>query len=101
MRGRDDGSEGLFAYVRLEERIPSEHPLRAIRSLVDEALNSLNRRFEGLYSSMGRPSIPPEMLLRATLLQAFFSVRSERMLMEQITITSCSAGSSVCRWTRR
>jgi transposase len=84
MRGRDDGSEGLFSYVRLDERIPSDHPLRAIRALADEALGSLSRRFEGLYSSMGRPSVAPEMLLRATLLQAFFSVRSERMLMEQI-----------------
>lgn len=84
MRGRDDRREGLFAYVRLEERIAADHPLRAIRALADEALGSLNERLEGLYSSMGRPSIAPEMLLRATLLQAFFSVRSERMLMEQI-----------------
>lgn len=84
MRGQDDRSEGLFSYVRLEERVPSDHPLRPIRRLADEALASLNKRFEGLYSSMGRPSIAPEMLLRATLLQAFFSVRSERMLMEQI-----------------
>lgn len=84
MRGRDDRVEGLFSYVRLEERIPSDHPLRPIKALADEALGSLNKRFEGLYSSMGRPSIAPEMLLRATLLQAFFSVRSERMLMEQI-----------------
>jgi transposase len=84
MRGRDDRSEGFFSYVRLEERVPSDHPLRGIRALADEALGSLNQRFEGLYSTMGRPSIPPEMLLRATLLQAFFSVRSERMLMEQI-----------------
>jgi transposase len=68
----------------LEERIPSDHPLRPIRALADEALGSLNERFEGLYSTMGRPSIAPEMLLRATLLQAFFSVRSERLLMEQI-----------------
>ena len=84
MRGRDDRSEGFFSYVRLQERIPADHPLRPIRALVDEALSSLNRRFEGLYSTTGRPSIAPEMLLRATLLQAFFSVRSERMLMEQI-----------------
>src|SRR3954466_3449240 len=84
MRGRDDRSEGLFTYVRLEERIPADHPLRPIRLLADEALSSLSRRLDGLYSSMGRPSIPPEMLLRATLLQAFFSVRSERMLVEQI-----------------
>ena len=84
MRGRDDRSEGLFSYVRLEERVPADHPLRSIRALADEALASLNDRFEALYSCMGRPSIPPEMLLRATLLQAFFSVRSERLLMEQI-----------------
>src|SRR5215217_3125698 len=84
MRGRDDRSGGLFSYVRLEERVPADHPLRPIRALADEALAALNGRFEGLYSPMGRPSIPPEMLLRATLLQAFFSVRSERMLMEQI-----------------
>jgi transposase len=84
MRGRDGRNDGLFSYVRLEERIPPDHPLRAIRSLADEALGRLNARFEALYSGMGRPSIPPEMLLRATLLQAFFSVRSERQLMEQI-----------------
>jgi transposase len=84
MRGRDDRSEGLFSYVRLEERIPADHPLRPIRALAEEALAALNQRFAALHSSMGRPSIPPEMLLRATLLQAFFSVRSERLLMEQI-----------------
>jgi len=84
MRGQDDRSEGFFSYVRLEERIPADHPLRPIKALVDETLGALNKRFEGLYSTMGRPSIAPEMLLRATLLQAFFSVRSERMLMEQI-----------------
>jgi transposase len=84
MRGRDDRAEGLFSYVRLEERVPPDHPLRAIKALADEALKALNARFEGLYSPMGRPSIPPEMLLRATLLQALFSVRSERMLIEQI-----------------
>lgn len=84
MRGRDDRNEGLFSYVRLEERVPSDHPLRAIRRLTDEALAGLNDRLEALYSGIGRPSIPPEMLLRATLLQAFFSVRSERQLMEQI-----------------
>ena len=64
--------------------MPKDHPLRAIRALTDEALARLNERFDALYSGMGRPSIPPEMLLRATLLQAFFSVRSERQLMEQI-----------------
>jgi transposase len=84
MRGRDDRNDELFSYVRLEERVPADHPLRAIRRLADEALAVLNDRFEALYSGMGRPSIPPEILLRATLLQAFFSVRSERQLMEQI-----------------
>ena len=84
MRGREDRSESLFSYIRLEERVPADHPLRAIRALADEVLAGLNERFEVLYSGMGRPSIPPETLLRATLLQAFFSVRSERMLMEQI-----------------
>jgi transposase len=84
MRGRDDRDEGLFSYVRLEERVPADHPLRAIRSLADDALAAMNERFEALYSQTGRPSIPPEHLLRATLLQAFFSVRSERLLMEQI-----------------
>jgi transposase len=84
MRGQDGRSEGFFSYIRLEERIPADHPLRPIKALADEALGALNQRLEGLYSSMGRPSIAPEMLLRATLLQAFFSVRSERMLMEQI-----------------
>lgn len=84
MRGWDDRSEGLFSYVRLEERVPRDHPLRPIKVLADGALDAMNERFEALYSGMGRPSIPPEMLLRASLLQAFFSVRSERLLMEQI-----------------
>lgn len=85
MRGEEEGSEQLFAYFRLEERVPSDHPLRAIRRLADKALCELSGRLDGLYSQTGRPSIPPEMLLRATLLQAFFSVRSERMLVEQIS----------------
>jgi transposase len=84
MRGEQRGSEGLFSYLRLEERIASDHPLRAIRVLVNEALGGLSVRFEELYSHTGRPSIAPEYLLRATLLQAFFTVRSERQLMEQI-----------------
>src|SRR6266850_3796392 len=84
MRGEQQGSEGLFSYLRLEERIAADHPLRAIRSLVNEALAALSGRFDKLYSHTGRPSIAPEYLLRATLLQAFFTVRSERQLMEQI-----------------
>ena len=84
MRGRSDQSDELFSFVRLEDRVPSDHPLRAIRTLTDEVLASLSGRLDVLYARVGRPSIPPEMLLRATLLQAFFSIRSERMLMEQI-----------------
>ncbi|MNT17218.1 hypothetical protein D3C72_1523570 [compost metagenome] len=84
MRRHGGCGDELFSFVRLEERVPADHPLRAIRALTDEVLASLCGRIDGLYARVGRPSIPPEMLLRATLLQAFFSIRSERMLMEQI-----------------
>ena len=84
MRGEDQRSEGFFSYVRLEQRIPADHPLRAIRELVDAALKGLSRDFSKLYARDGRPSIPPERLLRALLLQAFYTVRSERQLMEQL-----------------
>ncbi len=84
MRGADERTAGLFSYVRLEDRIAADHPLRAIRRLVEEVLERLSGRLAGLYSHTGRPSIPLEQLLKATLLQAFFSVRSERQLMEQI-----------------
>src|SRR5260370_30862563 len=84
MRGGDVRTEGLFSYVSCEARVPRDHPLRPIRSIVDEALVVLSPEFETLYSSIGRPSIPPEKLLRALLLQAFYSVRSERQLMEQL-----------------
>jgi transposase len=84
MRGFDERRDGLFSYVRPESRIPKNHPLRAIRVIVDEALASLDARFDTLYSEIGRPSIPPERLLRALLLQAFYTIRSERQLMEQL-----------------
>ncbi len=84
MRGEDNHAERLFSYVRLETRIPTDHPLRAIRELVDAALKDLSRSFDRLYAREGRPSIPPERLLRALLLQAFYTVRSERQLMEQL-----------------
>ena len=84
MRGEDEHAERLFSYVRLETRIPTDHPLRAIRELVDAALKDLSRSFDRLYAREGRPSIPPERLLRALLLQAFYTVRSERQLMEQL-----------------
>lgn len=84
MRGGDEQTAALFSYVSCEARVPSDHPLRPIRSIVDEALEVLSPEFEKLYSQLGRPSIPPEKLLRALLLQAFYSIRSERQLMEQL-----------------
>jgi transposase len=84
MRGGDGSSGNLFSYVDLEARVPADHPLRTIRGIVNDILVSLSPDFEGLYSRTGRPSIPPEKLLRALLLQAFFTVRSERQLMEQL-----------------
>jgi transposase len=84
MRGDDDRTAELFSYVSCEARVPGDHPLRAIRALVDEALEVLSPQFERLYSKVGRPSIAPEKLLRALLLQAFFTIRSERQLMEQL-----------------
>src|SRR5262252_6537248 len=84
MRGSDKRSGDLFSYVDLEQRVRQDHPLRAIRSLTDIALAALSSDFAALYSGVGRPSIPPEMLLRAMLLQAFYSVRSERQLMERL-----------------
>lgn len=84
MRGDDRQSESMFSYVRLEQRVPLDHPLRAIRLMTDAILRDLSPRFRRLYASEGRPSIPPEKLLRALLLQILYSVRSERLLMEQL-----------------
>lgn len=84
MRGTDETSGSLFSYVDLEERIPPRHPLRKIRQIVNDALASLDAEFEALYTAFGRPSIPPERLIRASLLQILFSIRSERQLMEQM-----------------
>ncbi len=84
MRGTDEGSGQLFSYVDLEARVRRDHPLRVIRAIANEALGALAADFAGLYSKVGRPSIPPERLLRAMLLQAFYSVRSERQLMERL-----------------
>ena len=80
MGGSDKRAGELFSYVDLEQRVRSDHPLRAIRGLTDTALAALSGDFAALYSGLGRPSIAPEMLLRAMLLQAFYSVRSERQL---------------------
>jgi transposase len=84
MRGDDQQQSEMFSYLSLEERVPQDHPLRAIRKLVDEVLREMSRDFDGLYAKTGRPSVPPERLLRAVLLQIFYTVRSERMLMEQM-----------------
>ncbi|MCG5528046.1 MULTISPECIES: IS5 family transposase [Halorhodospira] len=84
MRGEDVGQQHLFSYVSLESRIPANHPLRHIRALVDELLESVSEELDAVYSYTGRPSIPPERLVRALLLQALYSVRSERLLMEQL-----------------
>src|ERR1700753_1920663 len=84
MRGDDEQQLGAFSYVSLEERVPQSHPLRPIRKIVNEIFRTMNRDFEALYAKTGRPSIPPERLLRALLLQIFYSIRSERMLMEQL-----------------
>ena len=84
MRGRDHQQSGMFSYISAERRVPTDHPLRAIRVMVDAALKELGPRFDALYAKSGRPSIPPEKLLRALLLQVLYTVRSERMLMEQL-----------------
>jgi transposase len=84
MRGMDLRQGGAFSYVGLEQRVPQDHPLRKVREMVDTALVELSAEFEALYSDVGRPSIAPEKLLRALLLQVLFTIRSERMLMEQL-----------------
>jgi transposase len=84
MRGTDQNQSKMFSYVSPEARIPAEHPLRATREMTNRALTRLDREFRALYSQTGRPSVPPEQLLRALLLQVLYSIRSERMLMEQL-----------------
>jgi len=84
MRGRDERTGALFSYVSLEDRVPRDHPLRDHRRFLDGILGELSPVFEGLYSEVGRPSIPPEKLLRALVIQLLYSIRSERQLMEQL-----------------
>ena len=84
MRGTDQQTSHLFSYLSPEQRVPADHPLRAIRRMTDAALTELSPRFAQMYSAIGRPSVPPEQLLRALLLQILYSVRSERLLMEQL-----------------
>jgi transposase len=84
MRGADDQSSGMFSYLSPEQRVRADHPLRAIRRMTDAALAEISPALEALYSRLGRPSIPPEQLLRALVIQVLYSVRSERLLMEEI-----------------
>ena len=84
MRGSDARSGELFSYVDLEKRVPAKHPLRLVRRVVNDVLAALDGDFSKAYADGGRPSIPPERLLRALLLQAFYTVRSERQLIEQL-----------------
>ena len=83
MRGHDEQTAHMFSYLSPEQRVPADHPLRAVRALTDEALQTMSRRFASLYATTGRPSIPPEQLLRALLLQVLYTVRSERLLMRR------------------
>jgi transposase len=94
MRGTDNEQSWMFSYISAERRVPKDHPLRVIREMADKALKDLDKRFAGMYAGLGRPSIAPERLLRALLLQVLYTVRSERLLMEHSTTISCSAGLS-------
>ena len=84
MRGDDRHQSAMFSYISLETRVPADHPLRPIRHMVDEALRGLSPRFAAVYKRTGRPSIAPEKLIRALVVQLLYSVRSERQLMEQL-----------------
>ena len=84
MRGQEKNQQNLFSYISPEQRVPKDHPLRPIRKMVDKALKEMHHSFSEQYSETGRPSIPPEQLLRALLLQIFYTIRSERLLMEQL-----------------
>src|SRR6516165_2515226 len=84
MRGTDHQQSSMFSYISAEQRVPKDHPLRTIRAMTDAALGELGAKFDAMYASHGRPSIPPEKLLRALLLQFLYTVRSERLLMEQL-----------------
>ena len=101
MRGSDEQPGSMFSYISPEERVPADHPLRAVRRITDRALERLSPRFGTLYVKFGRPSIAPEKLLRALLLQAIYSIRSERQLMEQLDYNILFGGSWVWGWTMR
>ncbi len=98
MRGSDGMQEALFTVAKLEDFVPADHPLRAIRGLVNEALGRLNGLFNLIYADTGRASIAPEKLLRAMLIQVFFSVRSERQLMEQVRYNLVRSSLTLTAW---
>ena len=97
MRGIEHSQQQLFSYVNLEERIPVNHALRPLRVLVDGILKGMDHQLEAVYSKEGRPSIPPERLLRASLLPVLFTIRSERQLVEHIEYNCCTGG--LLSWT--
>ena len=99
MRGHDTQQAGMFSYLSPEARVPMTHPLRPILQYVDTALTALSPQLAKLYAHTGRPSIAPEKLLRALLLQVLYSLRSERLLMEECSTTCWSAGLSALIWT--
>src|ERR1700727_2190706 len=84
MRGSDERSDFLFSYVSPEQRVPADHPMRPIRRIVDAVLERRSPQLDAIYTEFGRPSIPPEQLLRALLLQVLYTVRSERLLIEEL-----------------
>jgi hypothetical protein len=92
MRGTDEQQSQMFSYLSPEQRVRKDHPLRAIRTMVDEVLRSLSREFDRMYSREGRPSIAPEKLLRALVVQMLYSIRSERLLMEEIEYNTFHGG---------
>jgi hypothetical protein len=97
MRGDDVQQEAMFSYLSPEARVPQDHPLRPIRDMVNQALAELSGEFQAMYSREGRPSIPPEKLLRALLLQVLYTIRSVRLLMEQLDYNLLFRFSLVCR----
>ena len=98
MRGQENPQLSMFSYLSLEHRIPADHPLRRLRLLVDGILANMSTLFDERYSHTGRPSIPPERLLRALLLQILFTVRSERLLMEQLDYNLLFCGTMIEAW---
>jgi len=101
MRGDERVQDSMFSYLTLEQRVPSDHPLREIRALTDGVLESLDGEFSKLYAATGRASIAPEYMLRALLLQAFYSIRSERQLVEQIDYNLLFRWFVAWAWTTR